>query len=138
MKSRVLATQEVRYIPATWDGTNKSGIIPLGDTVIIKVDRADEKIGKTGLLIAAPSMQKAHDRAGQTGVVVAIGDGAFIWTGDRSRPWAGRKPELGDRVFFGRYSGEPWQGDDNEVYVVLTDTQIHAIMTTKENSNGAA
>lgn len=138
MQSRMLATEEARYVPASWGGTNESGITPLGDSVIIKIDRASDKIGKTGMLVAAPSMQKTHDRASQTGLVVAVGDGAFVWTADRSRPWSGTKPQPGDRVFFGRYAGEPYQGDDGDLYVILTDTQVHAILNKGESSNAAA
>ena len=119
------------YQMAEWNGINESNFTPIGDLLLIKPDEHVEKIGS----ILMTDQHK--DRAGgatQSGVVVEMGDGAFVWGADRARKFEGTKPKVGDRVIFGRYEGQNYTGDDGIVYRLLPDKCIAAIHTMKKGS----
>lgn len=122
---RVITTLAA-YIPAPYDGKNHSGIEPLGDRVLVLPDVAEElSVGGVHL----PADVSARNAMGaETGVLVAVGEGAFVWTNDRIHPWAGRKPQPGDRVVIERYSGQVQRGLDGQVYRVCDAKAIGALL----------
>jgi co-chaperonin GroES (HSP10) len=64
--------------------------------------------------------------AAESGTLIAIGTGAFVWTAT-GRPWSGPKPQVGDRIRMQRYSGQIQAGRDQHAYRLMTDTCIGAV-----------
>lgn len=127
MRPKVVTTEHGHFDEASWSGRNESGLIPIGESVVVLPDEASEKIGKAGLLIATEETKARQSLASETGLVVAVGEGAWEWNADRTRPFKGRKPIPGDRVCFARYAGRIHIGDDDRSYRVMSDNCIAAI-----------
>ena len=102
MKEKLLKTTQAEYVERQWDGKNLSGIFPVCDRVLIMPDSAAEVI--RGVHIDPRAVERMS-QAAESGIVVEIGEGAFLWNADRTRPFAGRKPKVGDRVNFQRFAG---------------------------------
>lgn len=64
--------------------------------------------------------KEAHDRGQMTGTLIAVG--RDCWKEDG--PWA----KVGDRVMYGKYTGDHLRGQDNQLYRLLNDTHITAIV----------
>jgi len=124
-KSMVQVTTSLdKYVPAEWSGKNESGIHPIGDRVLVLPDKAAEMIGS----IAIPGSRRDIDgRAAETGVLVAIGEAAWKWNSDRSRPFDGTKPKVGQRIWFERYAGSPQRGKDGNAYILMDDKCVGAV-----------
>lgn len=126
MKQRLLkSSQGHEFIPARFNGVNCSGIEAIGDNVLVLPDKSAEK-STGGIEFTAERIERIT-MAAETGIIVSMGDGAFFWNSDRSRPWVGIKPKVGDRVYMTRYSGQVEMGDDEEFYRLMTDTCIGAV-----------
>lgn len=124
MQPRILSVRKAEYIPAPFFGNNESGCMPIGDRVLVRPDIAASTVGK----IEIP--QDVVDRAqlsGSSGVLVALGDDAFAWNMDRSRPWGGYKPVVGDRIYYDRYAGKVILGDDGVEYRLMDDKCVGGI-----------
>jgi len=90
--------------------------------------RADIAMSATTGGIAIPEqMQERAQLAGSTGVLIEVGEDAFSWNFDRSRPWQGYKPVAGDRVYFDRYAGKIILGKDGVEYRIMDDKCIGGI-----------
>ena len=127
MQPRILRTEDAAFLAGAFDGKNTSGFRPLGDNIIILPDVASEKIGKHGLITATPDHVTRQSLAAETGVIVELGDGAFFWNNDRSRPYEGTKPRPGDRVVFEGYDGRIGSGRDGQNYRIMSDTCLAAV-----------
>lgn len=127
---RVLKTQHGQYILSEWDGTNQSGIVPLCDKVVVKVD-ASMSTTKGGILLP-DDQQDRMSLASTTGIMVAVGPQAFGWDTDRTVKWEGLKPEPGVRVCFQKYSGQEYTGLDGELYRVMQDRSIAGVMEGRD------
>ena len=125
MKERVLRTTVGAYRPAAWSGANDAGFDPIGDMVLVLPDEPVTK--SAGGIIMPEAVTDQNAAAAESGVIVALGEGAFVWSADRHRPWTGRRPEVGDRVRMQRYSGQLQTGADGVLYRLMTDTCIAAI-----------
>src|SRR5258708_5430290 len=124
LNPRILSVRKAEYIPSPWFGKNESGCIPVGDRVLIRPDIAASSSGKIKL------PEDVVDRAqlsASSGVIVALGDDAFVWNADRTRPYGGYKPKAGDRVHFERYAGKVILGDDGVEYRIVDDKAIGAV-----------
>lgn len=108
-----------------WDGVNASGYRPMGDRVLVLPDQASEQT--SGGIFLDESTRERVTAASETGVMVAMGDEAFLWNADRRRRWEGEKPKPGDRVYYERYAGTIVHGDDGLIYRVMDDKAIAAI-----------
>ena len=112
-------TQLGRYKKAQWSGNNESGITPWGDRILVL---ADEPAGKSGGgVIFTDEQQDKTGQAAETGVLVGIGNEAFVWNSDRSRRYEGPKPTLGQRIYFERYAGGFYKGRDGKFYRLMDD-----------------
>lgn len=120
-----LMTPLGEYVPAQWIGANLSGIVPIGDRVLVLPDKAPAT--STGGIQFTETQQDRDGKAAETGVLVAVGDGAWTWNSDRSRPFDGTKPEVGQRVWFERYAGSEQYGVDGVMYRLMLDKCIGAI-----------
>jgi len=126
MKPRIIKTGIAEYEVAHFPGTDPSGIVPLGDELIVKLDKIMEKT--SGGILLPEAKQDEMAEAAETGVVFAVADGAFAWTRDRTRPFSGRKPEPGDRVAMVRWAGIKVLGEDGEWYQAISDGSVYAIL----------
>lgn len=127
LQQPLLKTPQSEYIPAPFTG-NKSNYLPVGDSVMVRVDIAAPK-SSGGIAITDNSVEMMQSAA-TTGVIVACGDEAFKWNTDRTRPFDGRKPIPGDRVIFEKYAGHRIFGEDRDEYRLMTDKCIGAFQLT--------
>lgn len=126
MQPRLLkSSQKHEFVPAEYSGRNESGYQPMGDNVLVIPDQASEQT--SGNITLTPEYIERATLAAETGVIVALGTEAFRWIADRSREWAGLKPQVGDRVYVQRYSGQLLLGDDQKIYRIMSDTCIAAV-----------
>lgn len=122
LAKKLVMTALGEYAPAEWKGENTSGISPIGDRVLVLPDGPAEK------LLALPEETKERmAMAAETGVIVAIGDSAWAWNADRTRPFSGAKPVPGQRVWFERYAGSMQHGKDGSLYRLMSDNCIGAV-----------
>lgn len=129
MQPRLMKTELATFEAREWTGENRSGWAPVGDQVMVLPDVAAAKIGS----VYIPDQQvDRQSLASETGILVAIGDGAFVWNADRTRPWAGTKPVPGQRVCFGRYSGQLVKGADGLSYRMMSDSCIGGVEATPD------
>lgn len=124
MKPKLLSTKAAQYEAGTFEG-NTSGAKPVGEQVLVRPDVAAEKT--SGGVMIPDSVRERQSGAAETGVLVAVGDGAFVWNADRTRAWTGEKPKPGDRVYFARYSGTEIVGDDGKMFRLMSDNCIGAV-----------
>lgn len=129
MQPKLLKTNISEYAPAKWDGKDTSGTIPLGNRVLVLPDTAPEIIRNVHL---PDDLVARHQMAAESGVVVALGDGAFIWNSDKVTPYVGRKPKPGDRVMIEKYAGAAVHGDDKNVYRIMDSDSIGAILEERK------
>lgn len=124
MQPRLLTVRRAEYIPAPYSGKNESGCKVVGDRVLVRPDIAAEKAGQVFL---SQQTQDSSQMSASTGVIVGVGDDAFAWNTDRSRPWAGYKPIAGDRIYFEKYAGRVVLGKDGVEYRLMDDKCIGGI-----------
>jgi chaperonin GroES len=92
-------------------------IHPIGDRVVVK-PAAKEEVTKSGIVIPDTAKEKP-----QEGVVVAVGSGRLLDTGDR----ATIEVHTGERVLFAKYGGTEFKLDGEE-YLVLKESDILAVV----------
>lgn len=124
LNEKVLNIRRAEYIPAPYFGKNESGCAPIGDRVLIRPDIA---AAKSGALTLPDAVVERAQLSSSSGVIVAVGDGAFFWNSDRTRPYEGEKPRAGDRVFFDKYAGKEILGDDGVNYRLMDDVSIGGV-----------
>ena len=90
---------------------------PLGDKVIVEILDAEEKT-KGGIVLPDTAQEKP-----QQGKVIAVGNGKTLPNGKVVPPSV--KP--GDRIIFGKYSGNEVAVDENE-YLIVNEEDILAIV----------
>lgn len=126
MQPKLLRTTYAQYVPAEWSGQNTSGWEAYGDRILVLTDRAPDET--TGGIALPDTLKQNHDEAAITGVIIAVGDDAFVWNADRTRRLEGGRPKAGDRVMFVKYSGELLFGEDEQLYRVMDDRAVGAVM----------
>lgn len=122
MEPKLLKTVHAEYVPATYNGVNTSGWQPVGDLVLVLPDTIATKT--SGGVELPQDIAERMQLAAITGTVVALGDEAFRWNADRTRPFEGVKPTEGSRVIFEKYAGKPILGEDGRQYRFLDDKSI--------------
>lgn len=125
MQKKILKFDQVEYEPEEWAGKDESGINPIGDRVLILPDKVKSKT--SGGVYITDDLTMRHNLGATTGTVIALGDDAYTWNSDRTRPWSGSKPQIGQRVYFERYAGVIYPGDDGKAYRVVDDKCIGAV-----------
>lgn len=132
MQPKLFKTTLAEFVQAEYDGTNPSGWAPIGDKLIVK---PDEVASKTRGGVELPDdLRDRMTMAAEAGVVVAIGEGAFKYDSNNLTPYMGYRPQPGDRVAMGRYSGQMIMGHDNLRYRIMSSSEIGAI-EAKEDTN---
>jgi co-chaperonin GroES (HSP10) len=136
MRDQLIRTETADYVAREWDGKNTSGYRPIGDHVLVLPDTASDKAGKHGLIHLPQDQIERMSLASESGILAALGDDSFTWNTDRTRPFAGQKPVVGDRVVFDRYAGRVIRGRDGRTYRLMTDTCIGGIAEQDEKNDG--
>ena len=113
------------YEEVKFGGKNTSGITPIGDRVLVKPDSCPQY--SDGGIEFTEQQRERITEAAESGVLVAAGDAAWFWNSDRSRPYTGSKPQVGQRVWFERYTGSKQYGRDGELYRIMDDKCIGAL-----------
>lgn len=127
LNQKILSIRRQEYIPAPFFGENESGCVPIGDRVLVRPDIAASKSGSLDLPDAV--VDRAQLSA-SSGVIVALGDDAFTWNFDRTRPYGGEKPKVGDRIFMDIYAGKIILGDDGVEYRLIDDKCVGGVRKT--------
>lgn len=91
---------------------------PLRDRVVV---RREEKEAKTSGGILLPD--SAKEKPAQ-GTVIAVGPGAVTSSGE-VRPCDLNE---GDKVIFGQYAGNAVKTDDGEELLILSESEIYAVI----------
>lgn len=146
MEPRLLKNLQAEYIAAQWSGKNTSGVRVVGKTVLVLMDKCSPVTsGEAGLALLkeagiqptqggpvgttlTPDQIERMDMASETGVLVAVAEGAFCINEDGSA-WSGEKPKPGDRVYVEKYSGQLVKGRDGLTYRLM---DYHSIGATYE------
>lgn len=105
---------------------NKSEINPVEYRVLVKPEKIEDtdpvlKAARAAGIELPNDPREREQMAQQDGVVVAIGGNAFS-------DWKGLIPQVGHRVKFAKYAGYNVQGADNELYRMLNDKDISAVV----------
>ena len=90
---------------------------PLQDRILIKRIQEEEKT-KGGIIIPDAAKEKP-----QEGIVVAVGDGKVLESGQRVAP----QVKEGDKILFGKYSGTEIKVDGIE-HLILREDDILGIV----------
>ena len=93
-------------------------IKPLGDRIVIKPLEAEAKT-KGGILLPDTAKEKP-----QEGKVVAIGKGKTLENGTTQAP----EVKVGDKVLYGKYSGNEITTKDGEELLIMREDDILAII----------
>ena len=119
--------------------SNKSGIYPAGNRVLIKPDPIEDQLSSSVINIP-DSIKERYQQAQATGVLCEAGPDAFCHAFERryhvhgngerklfeeiqkgyKEPFAKR----GDRIAFAKYSGMDVWGEDGESYKIINDEDI--------------
>jgi len=93
-------------------------IKPLGDRVVIKALEAENKT-KGGIVLPDTAKEKP-----QEGKVVAVGKGKVLENGTVQAP----EVKVGDKVLYGKYSGNEITTKDGEELLIMREEDILAII----------
>jgi co-chaperonin GroES (HSP10) len=126
MQPKLILTPLGQYAPAKWGGQNTSGVEPIAERVVVLPDAAAEQTA--GSVHITEEMQERMTMAAESGVLVAAAIDAWSRSADRTGPYKGRRPEVGERVKFERYAGAVHHGVDGRLYRVMDDTCIAGII----------
>ena len=93
-------------------------IKPLGDRIVVKVLDAEAK-SKGGIVLPDTAKEKPQEAK-----VVAVGKGKVLENGTVFAP----EVKVGDKVIFGKYSGNEITTKDGEDLLILREEDILAII----------
>jgi len=116
---------------------NKSGIHPILDRVLIKPDEIEKKTD--GGIIIPDTVSDLHAMAQSIGTFVEAGPDAYtqytdVWrysdgtSATMTRGYKGVPCKPGDKVAYARYGGLQVEGKDGQVYRLMNDEDITAIV----------
>ena len=91
---------------------------PLGDRVVVKPLEAETKT-KGGIVIPDTAKEKP-----QEGKVVAVGKGKILESGSVQAP----EVKVGDKVLYGKYSGNEITTKEGEELLIMKEEDILAII----------
>lgn len=98
---------------------NPSGFTPLDMRVLVRLDKAEEKVGS---VILPDSVVEQKKWAQTKATFIEAGENAF-------REWAASTvPGSGSRVLIAQYAGKTHKGRDGQDYVICNDEDILALV----------
>lgn len=121
----------IKMVPVPFNGTNESGCDPIGTKILVATDWVDDTT-KSGLIHLTPEMVERMSLAVTTGMLVAIGGGAWTDWPNSDRPWPGPVPKVGQRVHLAKYAGLVIDGRDGRHYRLCQDIDVAGIITKEE------
>lgn len=98
---------------------NDSGLVPVEYRCVLKLDPVEQKTA--GGIILPNERTEKDQMAATRGTLVAIGGNAFT-------DWEGRTPEVGDKVLIQKYAGQFRAADPEDLYRVVQDKEILAVI----------
>lgn len=121
MEPRLLKGTQATYdLAPDYPGHNPSGLLPLGPNVLIRLDLCAER--SAGGAYYPEDLRDRMDMASESGVIYAIGKSA--WKGYSPD----ERPQLGDRVYFQRFSGLTGTGGDGGKYRIMDESCIACLL----------
>ena len=93
-------------------------IKPLGDRIVVKVLEAENK-SKGGIVLPDSAKEKPQEAK-----VIAIGKGKVLENGTVAAP----EVKVGDKVIFGKYSGNEITTKEGEDLLILREEDILAVI----------
>jgi len=93
-------------------------IKPLGDRIVVKPLEAEKK-SKGGIVLPDSAKEKPQEAK-----VVAVGKGKVLESGTVQAP----EVKVGDKVIFGKYSGNEFITKEGEELLILREEDILAII----------
>ncbi len=93
-------------------------IKPLGDRIVVQPLEAEE-VTKGGIILPETAKEKPHE-----GKIVAVGRGKV---GDNGQVQA-LELKVGDRVLYGKYSGNEIKTKDGKEYLIMREEDVLAIV----------
>lgn len=124
MQERLIKGLQSEYRPSVFEGSNTSGVHPIGKRVLVLMDEAPEKT--SGGIHMTNDMVERMSLASESGAIFEMGAEAFTRHSDGTA-WQGVKPKLGERVYVEKYAGLLCQGKDGRKYRVMEDSCIGAV-----------
>ena len=106
------------------------GLHPTEYNIIIAPAEIDEKVG--GIILADETRERMTDAA-QVGRLVAVSPVAFNY---ERWPAGTNPPQIGDIIWFARYAGGTFEGQDGRSYRIVKDKDVAG--TISDNSEGNA
>lgn len=98
------------------------GIAPVEYNVVIAPEET-ETVSKGGIIFTEQA-KSINDMASMRGILVAVSPLAFNYD-----DWQGaRKPQVGDHVLFGKYTGTTTEGADGKTYRLTKDREVAAVI----------
>ena len=108
------------------DGEQSMNVRPLHDRIIVhRLEEAEQQIG--GIIIPDTAKEKP-----QQGTVIAVGNGKVNDDGKRIR----LDVKAGDRILFGKYSGQEIKLDGQE-YLIMKEDDVLAVLEDKPKTKPA-
>ena len=92
-------------------------IKPLADRVVIKMVEAEETT-KSGIILTASAQEKPS-----VAEIVAVGPGGMV-NGNEVK----MEVSVGDKVIYSKYSGTEVKVDEDEEYIIVSQSDILAII----------
>jgi chaperonin GroES len=100
---------------------NTSGFAPLDLRVLILPDPVEEKRGS---ILLPDEVKEKEGWAQAKGTLIAAGENAWEEAAARSSNFT--RPKPGDRILFGKYSGQQVKGADGNEYRIMNDEDVIA------------
>ena len=92
-------------------------LVPLGDRVVLKALVAEETT-KSGIVLPGQNKEKP-----QQAEVIAVGPGGMV-NGNEVK----MEVSVGDKVIYSKYSGTEVKVDEDEEYIIVSQSDILAII----------
>lgn len=104
---------------------NKSGIHPVGHTILVLPKQVEEKT-KSGIILSTASQKDREEMAQMYGVVIEVSP--LAWSDIKDKFGAPLEPlvKQGDEIIFTKYAGHLFEGTDGVMYRLISDLDIHA------------
>jgi co-chaperonin GroES (HSP10) len=91
---------------------------PTGYHILVAIPQMEEKVGKSGLILAPEGYKKDEEGASNAGLVLALGPDAYK---DTVRFPSGAWVKPGDWVYIKSYSGARFKAGDREFRIINDD-----------------
>lgn len=97
---------------------NKSGILPVGVSILIKPLEVEQTTA-SGIIVRTHSEQDREEMKQTEGLVIAVGPAAYY---DEKEP----RCKVGDKVVIAAYAGMVRKGKDDIIYRLILDNDVKA------------